>query len=35
MTDNGKGFEAALDALFRENAARHPDGLALLDPPDI
>jgi hypothetical protein len=35
MTDNGKGFEAALDALFRENAARHPDGLSLLDPPDI
>jgi hypothetical protein len=39
MTVDGKGTEggreAALDALFRSNAARDPDGLALVDPPDI
>lgn len=29
------GSHAALDALFRENLARDPDGLALIDPPDI
>lgn len=43
MTTGGNGLDAAasarqsapLDALFRANVARHPDAIALIDPPDI
>lgn len=35
MIEGGNGLNAALDALFRANAIRDPDALALIDPPDI
>jgi hypothetical protein len=34
MMDGGKARNATLDALFRANVARDPDGVALQDPPD-
>jgi hypothetical protein len=34
MMDGGKAKNATLDALFRTNVARDPDGVSLQDPPD-